>query len=127
MPFLDPSNILLDPQLADTFTVTQRPETITAEGLSRVVNPTVIPHVIGVVVPASPDDLERLDDQDRGRRTLKIYTRFRLNTASASRKPDLITWRGDTFIVVSVDPFTAYGPGWTEVLATSADSIEAAT
>jgi hypothetical protein len=127
MPLLDPSTILLDPMLADRFDVVQRPEIVTVEGVSTTPTSTRVANIVGVVQPASPDDLQRLDDNDRGQRSLKIYTRFRLNTAAVSRKPDLIIWRGDTFIVKSVDPYTGFGAGWTEVLATSIDSVEALT
>jgi len=125
-PFLDPSTILLDPMLADTFTVLTRVETVNDYGES-VQETTPTAGVVGVVVPASPDDLQRLDDLERGQRAIKIFTRYRLNGPSTARQPDLIVWRGDNFVVKTLDPFSNFGAGWTEVLATSIDTLETLT
>lgn len=129
----------LDPMLSDAFTVTRRPEVMTSKGRSSVPAPVVytrsrrrgLPPPVGVVTVASPNDLERLDDQDRAGRNISIVTRFPLQmTASyggVKYKPDQIYWRGDTFIVKSVDPYPQFGAGFVQAIAGSIDHQDAAT
>ena len=134
MPFIDPSIMLLDPQFTDKFAVVQRVQNINNYGEVSTTNSTTH-NVLGVVTPTNPAELKRYDDKQFGSRTLWIATRFRLNDAAQSlkttpptqRQPDQILWNGDTFTVVLVMPWTRYGPGWTRVLVTSIDSIEATT
>jgi hypothetical protein len=133
-PFIDPSIMLLDPQFTDRFAVVQRVQNTSSLGVITTTN-TTIPDVLGIVLPTKPSDLKRYDDRQFGNRSLWIITRYRLNTAAQARygnppqqrQPDWILWNGDTFMVVDVQPFTRYGPGWTENLVTSIDSIEAVT
>jgi hypothetical protein len=122
--WLDPSEILLDPEFASTFVVIQRPETITASGRSEQ-NPVAVPNVIGVVTAATPNELVRLEDMTHGRRTIKIYTRFRLQAASVGRQPDLVVWRGDSYVVITFDPYANFGAGWIKAFATSIDATDA--
>ncbi len=125
-PFINPSVLLLDPQFTDNFTVTQRVQTINTYG-EVTTTPTVLRNILGVVTPTKRDDLERLPEAQRGNRNLTIYTRQHLNTAAMGLQPDLITWRGDTFVVRMLLPWTAYGPGWVKAVVASIDSVEAPT
>jgi hypothetical protein len=123
-PFLDPSIILLDPQFTDTFNLIQRAQTVNAFGEVSTTN-TTITDVLGVVTPTRPADLLRLPETERGARAVTVFSQQRLNTAVTGRQPDLIQWRGDTFIVKMLLPWVAFGPGWTKAICTSIDSIEA--
>ncbi len=124
MAFLDPSSILLDPEFVSTFVVVQRPEVIDAHGRS-VQNPVSVPGVVGVVTAATPNELVRLQDMTHGRRTIKVFTRFRLQAASTGRQPDLIVWKGDSYAVIAFDPYVNFGAGWIKAFATSIDAADA--
>lgn len=126
-PYLDVSEALLDPTLVDQFVVTRRPEVIDAHGRSTVPAPIVFKNIIGVVTAASPNDLERLDDQDRMGRHLSIVTKFRLQGPSPGFKPDTITWKGDVFIVKSIDPYPQFGDGFVQALVGSIDTQDQPT
>jgi hypothetical protein len=123
-PFLDPSIILLDPQFTDTFNLIVRSQTVNGFGEVSTTNTTTL-DVLGVVTPTRPADLLRLPETERGHRAITIFSQQRLNSAVTSRQPDLIQWRGDTFIVKMCMPWVAFGPGWTKTICTSIDSIEA--
>lgn len=125
-PFLNPAVLLLDPQFTDNFTVTQRVQQTNQFG-EAVTSNNDIAGVLGAVTPTTKADLERLPEIERGNRNLTIYTQHRLNSAAQGLQPDLITWHGDKFIVRRLLPWTAYGPGWTKVIACSIDSVEAQT
>lgn len=134
MPFLDvASETLLDPMLADSFTVTRRLEAVGNKGRSTTTN-TVTNNVIGVVTAASPNDLERLEDMDRAGRHLSIVTKFPLqmvakDSAGNKYKPDLVTFQGDDFIVKYVDPYWKFGGvgGFTQAIVGSINLVDAPT
>jgi len=131
-PFIDPSVMLLDPQFTDHFAVVKRVQNVDSNGLVSTAD-SITPNVLGIVTPTTPSDLRRFDDKQFGQRTLKIYTQARLNSAATDRatgqqrQPDYLLWNGDKFVVVDIEPWTRFGPGWTKVLATSVDSVEATT
>ena len=126
MPFLDPSILLLDPQFTDTYTLITRAQSVNTYG-EVVLTPTTYTNILGVVTPTKPADLLRLPETERGNRAITIYTQRRLNGAATGRQPDIVQWRGDSFIVKMELPWTSFGPGWVKVVCTSIDSIEALT
>jgi hypothetical protein len=123
-PFIDPSIILLDPQFTDTFSVTSRMQSTNQYG-EVVLAPTTLPGILGVVTPANRADLLRLPETERGNRAITIFSQHRLQSAANSQEPDWVIWRGDTFVVKVLIPWTAFGPGWTRAICTSIDSVEA--
>jgi hypothetical protein len=125
-PFLDVSEVLVDPDFADTFDVTRSPEVVNSFGESTVPVPQVIPGKIGVVTMASPNDLDRLPEGDNSSRTISIVTKFRLQGPSPGFKPDVVTWRGDNYVVKLVEPYVQYGAGFIQALAGSIDTQQAA-
>jgi len=126
MPFIDPSIVMLDPQFTDTYNVVSRLQSINTYGEVELTS-SRRNSVLGVVTPTRPADLLRLPETERGNRAITIFTQERLNSAANSQQPDWIEWRGDTFIVKMLMPWTAYGPGWVKAVCTSIDSTEAQT
>lgn len=129
MPFLDVSSVLLDPQFADTYSVTRREQTVGNDGLVATSN-TTVNNIVGVFTMASPNDLERLDDHQRMGRVMSLITQYRLRgpslTGSKQWQPDIITFLGDTFVVSTVEPYTRYGAGFVQAIITSIDAIDPA-
>lgn len=130
MPLLDVSDVLLDPMFADKFTVTQRAQTIGTNGRVQVTS-TVVNNVGGVICMAGPNDLQRLDDNQRMGRVISVVTKFRLRGPSKDGvieyQPDIITWDGDLYVVRLVDKYNRYGAGFLEALAGSIKSIDSVT
>lgn len=126
-PFLDVSDILLDPDIAGTFDVCRRVQVIGINGRAKA-RDSWFRNVLGVVCIASPGDLERLDDNQRMGRNISIVTRFRLNGPAVNGRvdyqPDYILWMGDHFIVKHLDPYPQYGNGFIQAIAGSVDSID---
>ena len=126
MADLDVSEILVDPMLTDTFTVNRRTETISSKGRS-VTTPTVIENVVGVVCAAHGNDLKRLDDSQLMGRHISIVTKFRLIGPAPGFQADTIIWKGDTFVVQSLDPYPQYGEGFVQAIAGSMDMTDQPT
>lgn len=86
----------------------------------------------GIVTAASGNDLQRLGDVQVQGKAISIVTRFLLRGQSSSRKsgetyqPDIVKYRGDQFLVVLAEDYSAYGEGWVQAIATSLDYIDQA-
>jgi hypothetical protein len=126
-PLLDVSEALVDPDLTDLFDVVRRMETINpATGRSQQVSETTR-SVVGVICAANPNDLDRLDDMQRMGRHLTLVTKFRLIGPAPGKQPDLVTWKGDSYVVKAVDPYPQYGDGFVQVILGSIDIIDQPT
>lgn len=124
MPGLDMSEALTDPLTMDRLTAVRRRQSISSHGRVRV-STKRFPFG-GVVNMAGPDDLERLDDNQRTGRVLSIVTKFPMRATSPGFQPDIAQWRGDSYLVHTCDPYPQYGTGFYQVLAGSIDSQDKA-
>lgn len=115
---LDVSWVVMDPMLADTFTVTRRASTIGSNGRATLSN-TAYPNLIGVVTQNQPDALVRADDSQQVPRVITVVSKFAFRGAVAGFQPDLITWNGTDYLVKSVSPYSRFGAGFYEAVASS--------
>lgn len=131
MATLDVSSVLLDPDIASRFAVKRRIETVSNVGRSQSAV-TTIPGVVGVVCAASPNDLDRLPEEDRMGRHITVVTKFRLygpskDAAGTRYKPDIVSWQGDDFVVKDLAPYPQYGSGFVQAICGSVDMIDMVT
>jgi hypothetical protein len=105
------NQVVLDPYLADKFTVTRRAEVVNPANGRSATNDTVTPNVVGVVTMAEDESLlrEQFPEYQYATRILSIITKFRMQTAVDGYQPDKVTWRGDDYIVIRIDPYPQYG------------------
>lgn len=120
MPLLDVSSLLFDPDFADTFNVIRREEAVSDKG-RNILTLSTIENVVGVVCAASPADLRRLPEAQTFDRVLSIVSKFAFFGACVGFQPDLVQWRGDLYVVSSLDSYPQFGRGFTQILATSID------
>jgi hypothetical protein len=132
MPFLDVSDIVVDPDFADLMTVTRRGESVSAATGRSETNLQVFDDVIGTVTMQDPADLLRREDSDSAPRLIFIATTFRMIPVSKGFKPDVITWPqvgqpGSTrYTVLKCYPYPRYGAGIYEVVAESMNATDEA-
>lgn len=126
MALLDVSEILVDPDLADRFTVKRRTEVIDDFGRASTTDET-FEGVIGVVTSANPNDLMRLPEAQRMDRNFCIVTKFRLIGPAPGKQPDTILWYGSTLVVKDIQPYPQYGAGFIQAIAGSMDIIDPVT
>lgn len=140
MPQLDVSWVLADPMLADVFTVIRRADVVGSNGRT-----TPLPfeqHLaqVGVVTQQSPADLMRRDESQRVPRRIFLASTFAFRNASRSAdgltqyQPDQIYWPvgpggeslPDTtvYTVEEVFPYSRYGRGIYECVATSMNAVD---
>lgn len=118
MPRLDVNEVLLDPDLSDTFCVRRRAESFNEKGRTQVTEDT-IPGITGVVTPMDPAKLDRRDDGQIADRAIRVSTPFALRTASTGFQPDVIVYDGTEYLVVKVKSLRRFGQGFYKAEAAS--------
>lgn len=117
MATVDPSELLSDPDLIDTFIVTRKQQTLDEHGRTWT-SGGVSKRIFGVVVPASGRTLNIMPDLTSVQGVIEVWTKFRLEVASDTTQPDMITWQGRDYIVNVVQPYTNFGTGFVHAVAT---------
>lgn len=129
MPSIDVSDILADTFIAgEPFTVTRRSESVNSFGES-VVTPSTFT-AAGSIVPIGDNSLLREEAFETGANTIRVITTFRLRGVSQAvgqnYQPDLVVWKGNSFIVRTVEDYTQYGAGMVVAECSSIDFVDQA-
>ena len=112
MANLDVSDILFDPDFADTNIFCERSvQTINDNGLA--VNETRRIRFTGVVTPDTGDLLERMDEGERVKGRITIHSRFPLRDGAEGGSADVIVWKRKRYTVSRVSDLTNFGRGFT--------------
>ena len=127
MPLHD-VNDAFDPTFWDTIVVTRFTQTIDNTG--RVVRTPQVINTQGVVTASSPNDLNRLPDEQYMNKSITVYTQFRLfgptiDTNGNQTHPDEITWHGSRFVIRALDDYSGYGRGFMMAVCTSIEPVDA--
>jgi hypothetical protein len=112
---LDVSDVLRDPDLMQTLTVSRAVVGVGDTG--RATETVAALSVAGVVAPATDEQLQRLPEGDRSNETIAVYTGTRLTAGDDTHGPDVLAWKGGTYQVKGVWDWSDYG--FFEVLAQS--------
>lgn len=122
MAFLDVSiDTLLDPTFTDRIVVTRRKDVVGNNG--RTTPRTVFTKPAhAIVTMASSAELDRLpkDYQITGRE-ISVVTKFPLQGEVLGKQPDMLTWRGDTYIIKAIDYYPQFGAGFVQAICVSLD------
>lgn len=130
MPELDISELTLDPQLAATrFVVVRRVETVNQFGERTNGIQRFTP--LGQVSPTGDNSLSREEAYQVGGKTIQIITRFMLHHVAtqmgkARYDPDIVIWRGDSFVIKSIEDYSQFGAGMIVAEAASIDYVDQA-
>jgi len=118
MPDLDVSEILSDPDFADTVTIIRRDEHVDNNGRSQTLE-RKYPGTVAVVTMAAPNDLNRLDVGQIFGAAIKVTTTFRMRGSAEGFQPDQIVWDGGVYTVKALDKYHRFGAGFTSAVAIS--------
>ena len=124
MAQLDVSEALTDPAFNSAFVVLRRTETVDDDGKS-VVSLLQLP-AQGVVSGGPDDSLIQDPDDEHQERSLAIVTRFPLRGVAPGYKPDQVLFRGNTYEVVKLDDYGAFGSGFVQVELRSTRNVDEA-
>ena len=88
---LDMSDIVSDPDFADTFDVIRTSVVTSNDGRGHPVE-VPMPGIIGTVTQGPGDELVRERDGERIRGDIMIHTTFRLQDGEAGKTADIVVW-----------------------------------
>lgn len=108
--------VILGTMLSDRFDVRSR-ELVIENGRGKHKD-SVAKGVAGVVC-ADGDSLDREPEWSGGNKSIYVITPWRLKGQNAYDLPDYVLWGGDEFLVVEVNDYTRYGPGFVEARCVS--------
>jgi hypothetical protein len=115
--------VVLDPLIADVFNVIRRPVAVGTNG--RVSNPANVTtvNVPGVVTMYSDAEVirEQFPEIEYATRIISVVCKFMLQTAVSGYQPDLLVWRGDSYLIQKVSPYPQFGSGFYEAVCSSID------
>lgn len=125
MPWLDLSDVITDPFLADTFVVVRRMQIVNGQG-ETVIIPMGNFGAVGVVTPTGNNSLVRAEAYESQADSIQIITMFRLrgaskDTAGINWQPDLVQWNGITYLIKTLNDFTRFGAGFIQADAIATD------
>lgn len=110
MPFLDVSDILSDPDFADTVTRYRSALTVNAYGEGSTVETTTT--LVAVVTQGGGDVLDRTGDAEKIKGSITVHTTGDLTAGDGTTDADEIVWSGRRYIVDSVSDWSTYGNGY---------------
>ena len=110
MPLLDVSDVLADPDFADTMTVARSVQTVGDNGRVQISSQTI--PISGVVTSDAGDILERVANGSRLKGSITVHTTFQLVASDGDTDADVITWAGREYTVASVNDYSRYGAGF---------------
>jgi len=125
MPLLDVTEILSDPDFADTITVTRSSETGFDHGRPIVTTQT-FQNVTAVVTAGQGDILKYFPEMANILGAILIHTMFRLTSASDTTQADTVTWQGRDYQVTGLNDWSTFGAGFIMAVGTLKDFVEAA-
>ena len=113
MPFLDVTDVLLDPNFCDyTLVCTRNTQTVDADGFTTNVSQD-IPFNGVVTVDRSLEARRMAAGQSIGGAIL-VVTTFRLTHGQPGQDADVVLYNGRHYRVTFVDPYTSYGAGFVQ-------------
>jgi galactose-6-phosphate isomerase len=124
MPQLDPGSVVLfSPMFQTSFSVIRRVQGVDNNGRMTETD-TTFP-ALGVIHAAGENTQERPKDYATGRKSIAVYTQFRLRPQTEGYVPDLVVYRGDNYLVQTMEDYTDFGEGWVQAYCTSQDLQDA--
>jgi len=131
MPDIDVTDVVLGSAVAgEEFIVIRRVETVQQNGESTV--QTFNYPAFGSIQPEGDNDLEREADYDAAVRSIEVITPFRLRLAAVDQqgkqfKPDIVSWKGNNYVTITVEDYSHFGRGLNRALCTSEDFVDEPT
>ena len=108
-PIMDLSEVVIDSDLSETFTICRTTGKFSSGGW--IADPVIYLPAQGIVTVATPKQLETVPEGDRVSGAMAFYTgtRIYLTNASLGVISDQLTWNGEQWRVVGVSPWQSFG------------------
>jgi hypothetical protein len=110
MPFLDVSDVLLDPMFCDEIHVIRRSEAVNDSGINETTETSLYP--IGVITQGSPPSVNIEPDAQHAKGAITVHCVMRLYDVTQSYLPDLVVFNGNRYTVERAYNWSNYGAGF---------------
>jgi hypothetical protein len=108
-----------DPLFLAPITVMRRSRTVNDKGRTVVTERAFSANA--VVMPAPPNDLQRLPESEWTNKALSIHSLSRLQGNTTTTLPDHILWNNNVYVVSIFDDYSQWGRGFCHVVAIMID------
>ena len=122
-PQLDLNVVLISPMFMDSFKVIRRVQGVDQFG--RMTETDSVFQVTGVIHARGDNTQERPKEYGTGRKSIAVYTGFRLRPQTEGYAPDLVVWRGDNYLVQTLEDYSHLAAGFVQAYCTSEDLQDA--
>ncbi|MBJ8361259.1 head-tail adaptor [Citrobacter cronae] len=113
MPFLDVTEVLLDPDFCDySLVCTRKTQSVDADGFAT--NTDQNTPFNGVVTVDRSLEAKRMAAGQSIGGAILVVTQFRLTQGKPGLDADVVTYNGRHYRVTFVDPYTSYGSGFVQ-------------
>lgn len=110
MPFLDVSDLLSDPDLADQLTCTRQVQTVGSNGMASNTQTNI--SFTGVVTSNEGNVLDVIAEGERIKGSITVHTTFGLRDGGSGNAPDIVTWNGKEYYVDTIKDYSRFGAGF---------------
>lgn len=111
MALLDVSDIVLDPDFADTLQCIRSTQVIGTNG--RASNTPVTTSFTGVVTQNEGDLLDRIETGQKIKGSITVHSKYPLIEGAPNVTADIVVWKGRQYTVTRLDDYSHFGRGFT--------------
>ena len=119
------NKVLENPRWRQTFTIFKTTRTPDEHGRAVIERISITARC--VIQPSGGEDLDRLDEGDRGNQAITVWTNEPLSTGTDNELPDEIEWRGVRHMARYVQGWEDYGNGYCKAVCVAQKMKERAS
>lgn len=122
MALIDVSELLVDPDFVDDFTVIRAVESVGDNG--RATFSPSSSTAIGCVQPSAPSSLRLLPETTRVEGAIDIWTKTHLQVNDGKRAADTVIWNKRSYLVANTRDWSQYGEGYINATCILQDLVD---
>lgn len=123
MPDLDVTDLLADPDIAGSSIVITRAKRTVDTSSGRTVDAPYAISTYGSVQPASGAQLRQLPEEQRVEAHISVIVPVMLIPLSRTNAPDLISYHGQTYRVITANDYGDFGQGYWQAVCQLTDTV----
>lgn len=117
--------VLRNPRWRQSFVIHRMTRTADLSGRAETATEEIA--ATGVIQPSKGEDLDRLEESDRGDQAVTVWTSTPLTSGTETNLPDEIEWRGTRYMVRHVADWEDYGKGFCRAICVAQSMKDLAT
>lgn len=115
MANIDVSELMLDPDFVDAFSIVRRSTTVNQYGENVLADTSTI-QTFGSIQPTPARELQRLPESLRMRDVRTFWCKVEFYPDSSGNYPDILLYGTTRYQIISIEPWMNFGQGWNKGL-----------